>query len=61
MDGKYAYSINPSVEWDMPAYLQMAIETYSWNPIPEDGGLVESGTWEERTTQYEWIRTWRLE
>jgi len=61
LDGEYAYSIHPEVEWDVPAYLQMAIETYSWNPIPDDGGLVESGTWEERTTQYDWVRTWRLE
>ena len=61
LDGKYCYSIRPKVEWDVPAYIQMAIETYSWNPIPDDGGLVESGTWEERTTQYEWIRTWKLE
>ncbi len=61
LDGKYCYSIRPKVEWDVPAYIQMAIETYSWNPIPDDGGLVESGTWQERTTQYEWVRTWKLE
>ncbi|WP_075589666.1 LamG domain-containing protein [Labilibacter marinus] len=61
LDGEYQYSINPKVEWDNPAYLHMAIETYSWNPIPEDGGIVESGTWEQRTTKYEWIRTWKLE
>lgn len=60
LDGEYKYSIKPSITWDMPAYLQMAIETYDWNPIPEDGGLVESGTWEERTTKYDWIRTWKL-
>ncbi len=45
----------------MPAYIQMAIETYDWNPIPDDGGLVEHGTREERTTQYDWVRTWKLE
>ncbi|MEW4925384.1 glycosyl hydrolase [Algibacter sp. 2305UL17-15] len=60
LDGKYVYTLNPTVTWDMPAYVHMAIETYDWNPIPEDGGLVESGTWEERTTQYEWVRTWKL-
>lgn len=60
LDGKYTYSIHPKVEWDNPAYLHMAIETYSWNPIPADGGLVESGTPEQRTTSYEWIRTWKL-
>lgn len=60
-DGKYAYSLRPDVAWDMPAYLQMAIETYDWNPLPEGGGLVSTGTWEERTTQYDWIRVWRAE
>lgn len=61
LDGKYVYSIEPSIAFDVPAYLQMAIETYDWNPIPDDGGLVESGDWEQRTTKYDWIRTWRLE
>ncbi len=60
LDGEYKYTLNPTVEWDMPAFLQMAIETYDWNPLPDDGGLVESGTWEQRTTQYDWIRTWKL-
>lgn len=61
LDGKYAYSIRPKVAWDLPAYLQMAIETYDWNPLPEDGGLVESGTKDQRTTRYDWVRVWRLE
>lgn len=60
LDGKYMYSINPKVRWDMPAFIQMAIETYSWNPIPADGGLVESGTKDERTTRYDWVRVWKL-
>ncbi|WP_297086695.1 hypothetical protein [uncultured Draconibacterium sp.] len=61
LDGEYQYSINPKVEWDMPAFIHMAIETYDWNPIPAEGGLVESGTHEQRTTLYEWVRTWKLE
>ena len=60
LDGKYVYSIKPKVAWDVPAFIQMAIETYDWNPVPEDGGLVETGTWEQRTTQYDWVRTWEL-
>ncbi|MDO6737841.1 glycosyl hydrolase [Wenyingzhuangia sp. 2_MG-2023] len=60
LDGKYTYTLNPTVEWDMPAFIQMAIETYDWNPVPEDGGLVKSGTKEQRTTQYDWVRTWKL-
>lgn len=60
LDGKYMYSIDPPTPWDMPQYLQMAIELYDWNPLPEDGGLVESGSWEQRTTKYDWIRVWKL-
>lgn len=60
LDGKYVYSIRPKVAWDVPAFIQMAIETYDWNPIPEDGGLVETGTWEQRTTRYDWVRIWKL-
>lgn len=61
LNGEYAYSLHPDVAWDMPKYLQMAIETYDWNPVPEDGGLIASGTPEQRTTRYDWIRVWRLE
>lgn len=60
LDGKYMYSIHPETKWDWPAYLHMAIETYDWNPIPDDGGRVASGTEEERTTKYDWVRTWKL-
>jgi len=60
LDGELAYTLRPPVEWHVPAYIQMAIETYDWNPIPDDGGLADSGTWEQRTTQYDWVRTWKL-
>lgn len=60
LDGKYVYSIKPEARWDAPAYIQMAIETYDWNPIPEDGGLVDTGSWQQRTTQYDWVRVWEL-
>lgn len=60
LNGKYMYSLHPEVVWDIPAYLHMAIEKYDWNPIPADGGLLASGTLEERTTTYDWIRTWKL-
>jgi beta-porphyranase len=61
LDGKYVYSIKPNVAWDRPAFLHMAIETYDWNPVPADGGMVARGTWEERTTQYDWVRAWKLD
>ena len=61
LDGKFAYKLEPETAWDVPAFLQMAIETYDWNPVPKDGGKVVSGTWEERTTQYDWVRVWKLD
>lgn len=60
LDGEYVYSLRPTIEWTVPAYIQMAIETYDWNPIPRDGCLVETGTWEQRTTLYDWVRAWEL-
>ncbi len=60
LDGQYKYSIKPSAKWNLPAHIHMAIETYDWNPVPDDGGLVARGTWEERTTKYDWVRVWKL-
>lgn len=61
LDGKYVYSLTPNIEWDQPAWLHMAIETYDWNPVPADGGMVKKGNWDQRTTQYDWVRVWTLE
>lgn len=30
LDGKHVYSVTPSVDWDVPAFIQMAIEVYDW-------------------------------
>ncbi|MEM9341067.1 MAG: glycosyl hydrolase [Bacteroidota bacterium] len=60
LDGKYTYTIHPKMPWDQPAWIQIAIETYDWNPVPEDGGMVKKGNLEERTTAYDWIRVWEL-
>ena len=61
LDGKYVYSITPSIGFNMPAYLHMAIETYDWNPVPADGGVLARTKKKGRTTSYDWVRTWRLE
>lgn len=60
LDGEYKFTLKPTVTWDVPAYIQMAIETYDWNPVPADGGMVAKGTKEQRTTQYDWVRVWKL-
>ncbi|MEM6391421.1 MAG: glycosyl hydrolase [Planctomycetota bacterium] len=61
LDGAYVYSITPPITWDVPAFLQMAIETYDWNPVPDDGGLITTGTLDQRTTRYDWVRVWKPE
>ncbi|MEM9525992.1 MAG: family 16 glycosylhydrolase [Bacteroidota bacterium] len=60
-DGDYAYSIKPSIGFNMPAFIQMAIETYDWNPIPDDGGAIKGTPKKYRRTEYDWVRVWRLE
>lgn len=61
LDGEYKYTINPSTAFNVPMWLQMAIETYDWNPVPSNGGMVASGNATQRTTSYEWVRTWKLD
>ncbi len=60
LDGAHVYTIIPSIGFDLPSYIVMAIETYDWNPVPAGGGRIASATLEERTTSYEWVRVWRL-
>ena len=60
LDGEYQYTVNPTTPFNVPMWIQMAIETYDWNPVPADGGMVKKGNWEQRTTQYEWVRTWKV-
>ncbi|WP_075603263.1 T9SS type A sorting domain-containing protein [Saccharicrinis aurantiacus] len=59
LDGNYVYTINPTADFNLPMYIRMVTETYDWNPVPADGGM--TGTWSERTTYYDWTRTWKLE
>ncbi|MEM9928306.1 MAG: glycosyl hydrolase [Bacteroidota bacterium] len=60
LDGKYLYSVKPNVKYDRDAWLQMAIETYNWNPIPADGGVIKNAKRKDRRTEYDWIRVWKL-
>ncbi|WP_038530325.1 HYR domain-containing protein [Formosa agariphila] len=62
LNGKLAYKItNPTTTFDLPMYYNLAVETYDWNPPHADGKGMEKFTKEERSTQYEWIRTWKLD
>ena len=58
LDGKHWATVKPEADFDLPMYLRMVSETYNWNPVPADGGM--TGSQEDRTTSYDWVRTWKL-
>ncbi len=61
LDGKHVHSItNPPADFDIEGHITMAIETYDWNPIDADN-IFETASEEDRTTKYDWVRTWKLE
>ena len=59
LDGVEQYTINPSVDFTLPMYLRMVVETYDWNP-PKKGEDGMDGSVEDRTTYYDWTRSWEL-
>ncbi|WP_366182585.1 family 16 glycosylhydrolase [Flavobacterium ovatum] len=59
LDGKLVKKVIPPADFNIPMHLRMVTETYDWNPVPADGGM--NGSVAERTTTYNWIRTWELE
>lgn len=62
LDGELSHSItNPPADFDLEGHITMAIETYDWNPVDEAGSVFNSGTFDDLTTKYDWIRTWKLE
>ncbi|MGC6430785.1 MAG: family 16 glycosylhydrolase [Jejuia sp.] len=58
LDGKFVNQVKPAADFDLDMHLRMVVETYNWNPVPEDGGMNMSA--EDRTTYYDWVRTWEL-
>ncbi|WP_298535716.1 HYR domain-containing protein [uncultured Algibacter sp.] len=60
LDGEYVYTITPPTDFDIEGHITMAIETYDWNPIDVDN-IFETGSKDDLTTKYDWVRTWKLE
>ncbi|MDO6738821.1 family 16 glycosylhydrolase [Wenyingzhuangia sp. 2_MG-2023] len=58
LDGELVNKVTPPADFNIPMHLKMVTETYDWNPVPADGGL--TGSKKERTTSYDWVRTWKL-
>ncbi|TNJ46399.1 HYR domain-containing protein [Tamlana fucoidanivorans] len=62
LDGKQTHTItNPPADFDIEGYITMAIETYDWNPIDSNNDIIATGSIDDRTTKYDWVRTWKLE
>ncbi len=60
LDGKYLYTITPSVDFNIELSLKMVVETYGWNP-PKNGQDGMNSSYEERTAYYDWVRSYTLE
>lgn len=60
LDGEYQYTLTPPVPFDQDMYMQFSIESYDWNPIPENGSQVEIMSLEDRTTYVEYFRAFKL-
>lgn len=60
LDGEYVYTLTPPVPFNQELILQFSIEAYDWNPIPESGSKVATGTKDERTTLVDYIRVYEL-
>lgn len=58
LDGKFQSKVKPPSDFNIEMYLRMVVETYDWNKAPTDGGM--NGSKEDRTTYYNWVRSWEL-
>ncbi len=58
LDGKLVKNVVPPADFNIEMYLRLVVETYDWNPVPADGGM--TGSKEDRTRSYNWVRTWKL-
>lgn len=61
LDGEYTHSITPPTDFDLEGHITMAVETYDWNPVDDAGNIFSTGSVDELTTKYDWVRTWKLE
>ncbi|WP_298543905.1 carbohydrate-binding protein [uncultured Aquimarina sp.] len=59
LDGKFVGQIKPPADFNLPMYLRMVVETYDWNP-PKDGQDGINNSLNDRTTYYDWVRSYKL-
>lgn len=61
VDGKFNHTIVPSIPFEKPMALILAIEIYDFNwptDAKKDGFMASK---KDRSTRYQWIRTWKTE
>ncbi len=59
LDGRFVFQITPAADFSLPMYLRMVVETYDWNP-PKAGKDGMNNSFEDRTTKYDWVRSYKL-
>lgn len=59
LDGNFVFKINPAADFNLPMYLRMVVETYDWNP-PKAGQDGMNDSVANRTTYYDWVRSYEL-
>ncbi|MCL7762536.1 family 16 glycosylhydrolase [Polaribacter sp. Z014] len=59
LDGKLVKKVTPPADFNIQMHLRMVVETYDWNPVPANGGMVGLSE-KDRTTSYDWVRSWKL-
>jgi len=60
LDGEYKYSITPTTDFTIEGFITMAVEVYDWNPVDPEGSIFETASFDDLTTKYDWIRTWKI-
>lgn len=58
LDGVEKFTVKPAAKFNLDMYLRMVVESYDWNPPPANGGM--KGSFQDRTTYYDWVRSYRL-
>lgn len=61
LDGEYLYTLTPPVPFTAPGHVQISIEMYDWNPIPDNGGQVAALPEADRISHFDWVRVWKVE
>ncbi len=60
LDGKLVNKVTPPADFDLEMTLRMVVETYDWNPAPTKGNGGMNLPKKDRTTYYDWVRSWKL-